>query len=278
MNYMVRSTDFSRKLAGDGHNEPTKVGTTNAAFTLIELLVVVAIIAVLAAMLLPALQQAKAKGKVAVCMSNLRQLYISFATYASDNDGRVPSNVQWYNQYYWQIMGRSYLGSGQSYSGGANGVRYPIFQCLADDRKLRSVNWYDGNPDPSGYDTRMFDHPIVPSSYAVNSLMFSNDGVATTGPAILGERTTNGNGGGYIPWGVSTVAEVAFVMDGPIWFTGLDAANFGWHVDTAFAWQRYYIAFRHPGNRANVLYYDGHVAAVRHYLQTGKFIWSWKYP
>jgi len=60
------------------------------AFTLIELLVVVAVIAILAALLLPTLTRAKESGRRAVCASNLRQLTIALDLYAVDHDGFYP--------------------------------------------------------------------------------------------------------------------------------------------------------------------------------------------
>jgi prepilin-type N-terminal cleavage/methylation domain-containing protein len=64
----------------------------DSAFTLIELLLVIAIIAVLAALLMPALATAKSKGKQTACLNNLRQLALSFQMYSADNDGKLAQN------------------------------------------------------------------------------------------------------------------------------------------------------------------------------------------
>ncbi len=73
---------------------PTSALTRRSAvgFTLIELLVVISIIALLIALLLPALQNARHAGIRVVCGSNQHQLYLVYASYAADARGHLPAN------------------------------------------------------------------------------------------------------------------------------------------------------------------------------------------
>ena len=122
------------------------------AFTLIELLVVIAIIGILAALLLPALNQAKNQGGEATDLNNFRQIMVAMNIYTSDNHDVLPPPN-------WDNGGGNLAGwlYQPNYSGGGtndyvltNGLLWPIlhqtkiYVCPSDNLQMYHMSLHDG--------------------------------------------------------------------------------------------------------------------------------------
>jgi prepilin-type N-terminal cleavage/methylation domain-containing protein/prepilin-type processing-associated H-X9-DG protein len=124
------------------------------AFTLIELLVVIGIIAILAALLLPALIQARERARRIACASNLHQYGMACQIYANDADNKLPvmptatdSTGSFGGYYPWDVAVRTVNSLMQ------NGTQRHIFFCPSFDDHDSDVLWgvVNGADSPLGF-------------------------------------------------------------------------------------------------------------------------------
>ena len=220
------------------------------AFTLLELLVVISIIAVLAALLLPAIGMVRTAAQGARCQSSLRQIGLAAMAYADDNDGHVlrawgaaGSDPSWM-----EVLATPL----EAYTGGAASGLANISR--------RSVLW--GCPQA--------DHqasvPTKAMGYGISLTLYSlADGPGRPWDPLV-DRALNSqwlstayNWGPYVDQVTARITYAssrAFFGD-CVQVPGI-GGDYGWHLYSHLPW---ITSYRHR-SKANLVFCDGHVGAL----------------
>ena len=155
-------------------------------FTLVELLVVIAVIAILAALLLPAISAAKRKAQRTVCVSNLRQINLGIRMYSDDSHDATPSPGSAASPTNFVTLYSAYRQLMQSYLG-ANGASSPTdktFVCPADTFYPNHI--FTDDAAPTEYVQQgLHETPYVDfSSYSFNGGDGRTEAIGTNGVTI----------------------------------------------------------------------------------------------
>lgn len=203
-------------------------------FTLIELLIVIAIIAILASILLPALGKVKEKSKAASCTNNLRQLGLGVMIYADDHSGWAPANdIKYGYQNIWNSMmvADKYAAPSALGCPSTTELRYNSSHLTA---KLDSLTWQ--------YTT----YGMNRHYFYINSTYGVNDAVAF----------------------VRTVNNSSKVLLGDSAYTPLAPLNGTFTLTPVFSGNVSYGLHGRHNNAANIAFADGHADSVKYASQT----------
>ena len=199
----MATRNYNREEGKGRYMEPKRDG-----FTLVELLVVIAIIALLMAVLIPALSRARESAKGTVCKSNIKQIMLAAMLWSADHDDFVVAGM-------WDVPA-TYTGDGteggEAKTAIANGVSLERYTASRDTAKKGKglyfcpsivkfgSDFFYSLPDVSMNISGRNSGITATTSYGVNSFA-----VMYSGSNYLGNvgTTGTGNGGSYDDWGPS---------------------------------------------------------------------------
>jgi prepilin-type N-terminal cleavage/methylation domain-containing protein/prepilin-type processing-associated H-X9-DG protein len=224
---------------------------TSKGFTLIELLVVIAILAVLAAVLFPALSAGKSKARRASCLNNLRQINVGVRMYSDDSSDASPSlgaaaastNILTLYSSYKQLM-KNYVGLK-----GASSPQDRLFACPAD---TFYIDIFTGKSWPPQYVQKsLHDEPFMDfSSYGFNG---GDNRTWTVGTNVY---TRPGLGSVKLS-AVKHPVRTLLVVENSA------PAPWSWHEPSHRT--------QFSGAKSQVSFVDGHVSYIKIYWDSSKF-------
>jgi prepilin-type N-terminal cleavage/methylation domain-containing protein/prepilin-type processing-associated H-X9-DG protein len=242
-----------------------RMSSHRKGFTLIELLVVIAIIALLMAILMPALRRAREQGKATVCSSNLKQIGLASRLYAEDNENKIP-RAEVYgatdaDMQVWQTLFMKYIGGRQG-----NKITHwsevKSYDCPSYPEKEQLVDYIVNAFDLKAKDEQEF-HGVSKLSTIKRQ--------ATT--VYLADYESPFEGGSQIQ--IVTVEDAG----GPLarkfrWMDIYDSSHLPYDNTGALRGSRRVAAQRH-GRFINCLYFDGHAGKMEAQQMTA---WDWGRP
>ena len=228
------------------YGAPFRKGT----FTLLELLIVIAVIAILAGLLLPALQSARTKGASAGCLGNLRQIGIAHASYYEDYQDYIPSTFKPADTTY--VAAWCEGGTGHLQHGSGVFLQLYLRATVSNDwKKQKSILDDPGRTEPytSGYYTSYAYNDSIGSRAEAHNWQNTKHVTSPTRLIQFMDARTD-VGSGYR----------SDLIDG--WYSQPYSYEFTESGEPKGSYSRNNMILRHLGY-ANILLLDGHTAKIR---------------